>query len=151
MKVNEYETIFILRPDLGDDAVDKAVERIRGAVALKQGAMLRDQSWGRRRLAYDIKRNNKGLYHYLHYAGPAGIVEEVERTIKMVEPIIKFQTVRLNADIDIEKRRIELQKEVEEEERRRHESQNKPEVATEEHAEETDGPDEELVPDKDAE
>jgi len=114
MRLVEYETIFILRPDLGDDAVRKVLDRVKGAFESKGGVFLREENWGKRKLAYEVKKNRKGLYILLQYAGPAGVVEEGERTSKILDQIIKYQTVKLREDVDIETRREEIRKEDEE-------------------------------------
>lgn len=114
MRLREYETIFILRPDLGDEAVKKASDRVKAAIESKAGVLLREENWGKRKLAYEVEKQNKGVYVLLQYAGPAGVVEETERTIKIIEQIIKYQTVKLFDDVDIDKRREDIRKEDEE-------------------------------------
>lgn len=126
MRLREYETIFIVRPDLGDDAVRKVVDRIKGAIESKSGALLREENWGKRRLAYEVEKQMKGLYILLQYAGPAGVVEEAERTIKIIEQVIKFQTIKLFDDVDIETRREEIKKEDEERALRRQQPNDSP-------------------------
>lgn len=126
MRLREYETIFIVRPDLGDDAVRKVVDRIKGAIESKGGVFLREENWGKRRLAYEVEKQMKGLYILLQYAGPAGVVEEAERTIKIIEQVIKYQTVKLFDDVNIETRREEIKKEDEERALRRQQPLDSP-------------------------
>jgi len=93
--MREYETIYILRPDLGEQEVNQIATRIKSVIRGQKGKLVKQEFWGKRRLAYEIRRHLKGCYILLQYAGYPGTVEEVERNFKMLEPVIKFQTVKL--------------------------------------------------------
>jgi len=121
MNLREYETIFILRPDVGEDEANGVLDRLKNTIASKDGVMLREQKWGKKKLAYEVKKHLKGYFHYFQYIGPAGVVEEFERIMKLLEPVIKFQTIKLADFVDLEKRKAEVSKEEEE--------ANKPAVA----------------------
>lgn len=126
MKQREYETILILRPDVPEEEHARVLERVRGVITTKGGSLMRDQSWGKRKLAYEVKKQLKGVYHYLHYAAPADTVKQLEWTMKMIEQIIKFQSVKINDEIDVETRLDELRREEEEAAARRLEEENRP-------------------------
>ncbi len=117
MHLREYETIFILRPDMGEDAVAKIVQRVRDIIEQKEGAILVEENWGKKKLAYEVQKHLKGIYYYVLYGGYPGVVEEIERMFRMVETVIKFQTVKLSDQITVEDR----MKEIAEEKRRREE------------------------------
>lgn len=114
MNLREYETIFILRPDIGEDEATKVLERIKGAIASRDGVILREQKWGKKKLAYEVKKHLKGYFYYFQYIGPAGVVEEFERIMKLLEAVIKFQTIKLGDFVDVEARKAEIVKEDEE-------------------------------------
>ena len=111
MSIREYETIFILRPDLGEDAITKLIDRVRGIIDAKGGKLFKEENWGKKRLAYEVKKHLKGTFCHLVYVAPPGIVEEIERTFKMIETVIKFQTVKVSDNIDLEKRLAEIEDE----------------------------------------
>ncbi|RJO68071.1 MAG: 30S ribosomal protein S6 [Myxococcales bacterium] len=125
MHLREYETIFILRPDVGDEGMSQVVERVKGVLGSKGAVLLREQNWGKKKLAYEIDKHLKGIYHYLDYAGQPGTVEEVERILKIVEAVIRYQTVKVTDIESLDARRAEIQKEAEDEERRRREREER--------------------------
>ncbi|MFW5968601.1 MAG: 30S ribosomal protein S6 [Persicimonas sp.] len=101
----EYETIYILRPDANDDDQSEARERFEGVLEDYDGHVLTFDDWGRRELAYEIldstsgQRFDRGRYHYFRYIGPGGVVSELERNLKLLDPVIKFLTVKLDDDL----------------------------------------------------
>ena len=89
-----YETIFILKPDLPEEDTGKFVTQMEGVVASTGGTLQKTDRMGRRRLAYKIQKYHEGEYVLLvSEAGPA-TVQEVERRLKVAEPVLKFITVR---------------------------------------------------------
>ena len=89
-----YETIFILKPDLPEEDAGKFVTQMEGVVASTGGTLQKTDRMGRRRLAYKIQKYHEGEYVLLvSEAGPA-TVQEVERRLKVAEPVLKFITVR---------------------------------------------------------
>jgi len=143
MNLREYETIFILRPDIGEEETAKVLERVKEAIASKDGVILREQKWGKKRLAYEVKKHLKGYFYYFQYVGPAGVVEEFERIMKLLEAVMKFQTVKLDDFVDVEKRQAEIQKETEELNKPAEEEVAKTEDAKTEKAKEEEKPSEE--------
>ncbi|HEY5677115.1 MAG TPA: 30S ribosomal protein S6, partial [Myxococcales bacterium] len=57
VRLREYETIFLIRPDLADDLVDKIVERMRGIVHRDGGKVIKVENWGKKKTAYEVKKN----------------------------------------------------------------------------------------------
>ncbi len=98
--MREYETVFLIRPDLEDAEVDKLAERIKGVIAASKGVIVKQENWGKRSLAYDIKGHGKAQYVFISFVGRGQITDEIERTYKMLEPIIKFMTVMSRDMID---------------------------------------------------
>jgi small subunit ribosomal protein S6 len=89
-----YETIFILKPDIPEEDAGKFVTQMEGVVASTGGTLQKTDRMGRRRLAYKIQKYHEGEYVLLvSEAGPATVLE-VERRLKVVEPVLKFMTVR---------------------------------------------------------
>ena len=96
----EYETIYILRPDVDNDAAERVVDRAKEVIARLDGTLTKLDNWGRRRLAYPIQKNNRGLFIYLKYVGFGDLVAELERNLRLLDEVVRFQTVLLAEDID---------------------------------------------------
>ncbi len=100
LKSKEYETIYILRPDVDADTADKVQGRVAEVVGRDNGKLVKVESWGRRRLAYPVAKQKKGVYVYVKYVGRGGLVAELERNLKLQDSVLKFQTVQTNEEVD---------------------------------------------------
>src|SRR5947209_16129041 len=96
----EFETIFILRPDTNQDGIQLVNTRVRGVIEQLGGKLLKLDNWGKRKLAYEVKKQLKGIYLYWQYLGTAGVVEEIERNLRMLDAVIRYYTVKVDEDID---------------------------------------------------
>jgi small subunit ribosomal protein S6 len=124
----EYETIYVLRPDVDADTADKVQARVNEVVARELGKLVKVEGWGRRKLAYSVAKHRKGVYVYVKYVGQGGLVSELERNLKLQDAVLKFQTVLTRERVDPEQitvdpeevklARIELPPEEEERESR---------------------------------
>lgn len=98
--LREYETIYILRPDTANDQVADINNRVRGIVEKLGGKVLEVDNWGKRRLAYDIDRHQKGIYLYWQYLGSPATVAEFERNMRMFDSVIRYMTVKLDENVE---------------------------------------------------
>jgi len=96
----EFETIFILRPDTNQDGIHVVNSRVRQVIEQMGGRLLKLDNWGKRKLAYEVKKQLKGIYLYWQYLGTAGVVEEIERNLRMLDSVIRYYTVKIDEDID---------------------------------------------------
>src|SRR5215470_12320078 len=96
----EFETIFILRPDTNQDGIQLVNTRVRSVIEQKGGRLLKLDNWGKRKLAYDVKKQLKGIYLYWQYLGTPGVVEEIERNLRMLDSVIRYYTVKVDEDIE---------------------------------------------------
>ncbi len=96
----EYETIYILRPDVDNETAEKVVDRARDVVKRLSGTLTKLDNWGKRRLAYPIQKNTRGIFVYLKYVGFGDLVAELERNLRLLDEVVRFQTVLLREDID---------------------------------------------------
>lgn len=95
-----YEAIYILRPDVSRDAAEKVSARVQEVVQKGNGQLTRVEHWGRRLLAYEVEHNKRGVYVYVNYLGDGALVAELERNFRMLDEVMRFQTVRVPGEID---------------------------------------------------
>jgi len=93
-----YELMFIVRPDLADEDVDKVVSTIDAQVTSAGGTVKNVERMGKRRLAYLVRNFADGLYILFTIEGPGSAISEVERRLRVTEPVIKFITVRVDEE-----------------------------------------------------
>jgi small subunit ribosomal protein S6 len=96
----EYETIYILRPNVDNETAEKVIDRARNVVKRLDGTVTKLDNWGKRRLAYPIQKNTRGIFVYLKYVGFGDLVAELERNLRLLDEVVRFQTVLLREDID---------------------------------------------------
>jgi small subunit ribosomal protein S6 len=96
----EYETIYILRHDVDNDAAEKVVDRAKDVIKRLDGTLTKLDNWGKRKLAYPIQKNSRGIFVYLKYVGFSDLVAELERNLRLLDEVVRFQTVLLEEDID---------------------------------------------------
>jgi small subunit ribosomal protein S6 len=102
LKSKEYETIYILRSDVDADTAEKVQGRVAEVVGRDNGKLVKVESWGRRKLAYPVGKQKKGVYIYVKYVGKGGLVQELERNLKLQDSVLKFQTVLTNPEVDVQ-------------------------------------------------
>jgi len=93
-----YEVMFIVRPDLSEEDTDKLIVTLQGHAATAGATVLNTEKMGRRRLAYDVKKFSDGQYVLLTLNADGKSVHELERRMRVAEPVIKFLTVRTDED-----------------------------------------------------
>lgn len=104
---HEYETVYVTRSDLTEEDTTKIDDKLQGIIASYGGDMLVFESWGRRKLAYPIRRQLHGTYKYMHFLAPADLPIELERNMRLEDSLIRFLTVRLAENVvgDVEELR----------------------------------------------
>ncbi len=98
----EYETIFILRPDTNQEGIQTVNTRIRSIIDQMGGRLIKLDNWGKRKLAYEVKKQLKGIYLYWQFLGTSGVVEEIERNLRMLDSVIRYYTVKVDEDVNPE-------------------------------------------------
>ncbi|HET9622430.1 MAG TPA: 30S ribosomal protein S6 [Kofleriaceae bacterium] len=104
----EYETVYILRPNTPNEGVSEVNARIRGIIEGMGGKIIKVDNWGKRRLAYEVAKERKGIYLYWLYLASPGVVEETERNLRMLDSVIRYLTVKVDEDVDTGARPSEL-------------------------------------------
>jgi small subunit ribosomal protein S6 len=104
----EYETIYILRPNTPNEGVAEVNARIRGVIEGMGGKVIKVDNWGKRRLAYEVAKERKGIYLYWLYLAQPGVVEETERNLRMLDSVIRYLTVKVDDNVDVGARPSEI-------------------------------------------
>ncbi len=91
-----YESIIIINAALEDAQIEAEIEKIKDFIQKNNGEIRALEKWGRRRLAYAIKKKNNGFYVLYEFKAPGDIVAKLERQYLLNENIIRFITVELN-------------------------------------------------------
>lgn len=109
--MREYETTYVLNPAASDAMVKASLDKIGAVIGRHKGSIIRSQNLGKKTLAYRIKKQTKGVYLYLDYCADNEAVSEIEHLLRLDEQVIRYLTVKLNDDVDVEGRKAELEKE----------------------------------------
>jgi len=104
----EYETIYILRPNTANEGVAEVNTRIKGVIEGMGGKVIKVDNWGKRRLAYEVAKERKGIYLYWLYLAQPGVVEECERNLRMLDNVIRYLTVKVDENVDVGARPTEI-------------------------------------------
>jgi small subunit ribosomal protein S6 len=91
-----YELMFIVRPDMVEEEQDKLISTLETAVTSSGGNVKSVEKMGKRRLAYIVRRFHDGIFVLITVEGSGGLIHELERRLRVTEPVIKFITVRID-------------------------------------------------------
>ena len=106
--MRRYETIFIIDPDLSEEGRAPLFERLEDLFLQHNGLLVVVDEWGARKLAYEIKKKARGYYVRLDYCGTGILVNEIERFFRIDDRALKYMTVLLEKDVDIENVKEEI-------------------------------------------
>ncbi len=106
MIMNQYELIYVTRPQLNAADLEGLNTKVAGLVEKASGQVLASEAWGRRRLAYPIAKNEHGIYTYLTFVGPAEAPTSIEKAMGMDESFMRYMTVQLGQNVDVESCRV---------------------------------------------
>ncbi len=106
--MRRYETIVIIDPDLGEDDRTSMFTRIKEIIPQHEGVFLQEDLWGPRKLAYAIQKKPRGYFVRYDYCGMGPLVDELERSLRIDDHVLKYLTVQLEEDADADKILTEL-------------------------------------------
>ena len=89
-----YELLYIIRPDLDDEAIATTVDKFSEVVANNGGTDVAVDRWGKRRLAYEVNDYREGFYVLMNFNGEARTAQEVERVMKISDTVVRFLTTK---------------------------------------------------------
>jgi small subunit ribosomal protein S6 len=100
MEERLYDLIFNLRPDTPEEEINKTITSVEHAVTEHGGKVEKTEKWGTRKLAYRVAKNREGFFVYMVVRGTQGeMIKEMERRLKVVDAVIKYQTIRLDEEL----------------------------------------------------
>jgi small subunit ribosomal protein S6 len=111
--MGQYETAFLISPTLEEEETEKIITQMAEVISKKKGKMIKEDRWGKRRLAYQIKKHDEAFYVFFHYEGDSAIPNELERRFKQSEEILRFLTVKKESKENVRKKRKEISPPVE--------------------------------------
>ena len=100
--MRRYETIVIVDPDLSDEGRGPVFDRIKDIIPQQGGALIDIEDWGSKRLAYEIKKKQRGFYSRVDYCGTGAVVDEMERFFRIDDRVMKYMTIVLDENADPE-------------------------------------------------
>lgn len=98
--MRHYETIYIINPNLADDNYKSVIAKFNEIIERHKGIILEVQEWGTQRMAYDVRKFDKGSYVLVEFCADAGLTSDFERDLKLDDRILLFQTVKLADSAD---------------------------------------------------
>jgi small subunit ribosomal protein S6 len=105
-RLREYETIFLVKPELTDDNVDRLKERVRGIVSREGGKVIRFTVWGKKKTLYPVAKQPRAIYVHTHYLGNSKMVAEVERNLRNIDEVTRYLSVKIADEVDPESRPV---------------------------------------------
>jgi len=103
--MRQYETVFLISPNLEEEETSKIITQISGIISKEKGKLIQEDRWGKKRLAYPIKKFEEAFYVFFHYEGDSNIPLELERRFKQTEAILRFLTVKKETRENVRKKR----------------------------------------------
>jgi small subunit ribosomal protein S6 len=97
--MTKYETAILFDPELPEDRRKEFLSKIEGIISSFEGEILKQDDWGIRKLAYQIRKTHNAYYTFLIYSGERGVVEEVERNIKIFDGVMRHMTSRVDFEV----------------------------------------------------
>ena len=91
--MREYETVFVLHPSYEEKEVEAEIQALTDLIAAGGGSVLEIDRWGRRRLAYEIKKAHEGIYTLIHWEGGPQAPDEIKRRFRLNERMLRYMTV----------------------------------------------------------
>ena len=101
--MRRYETIVIADSELSENERTSLFSRIKEIIPQQQGLLIKEDLWGTKKLAYEIKKKPRGYYARYDFCGMGPLVDELERFFRIDDRVLKYLTVLLDSDADVEK------------------------------------------------
>ena len=93
--MNKYEAMFVLRPDLGKEELDKVLSQIQDSITKNKGSVDEIKEWGRHKLAYAIEKHKEGIYYLVNFQIDPKVVSTIKRVFTLNESILRSLVTRI--------------------------------------------------------
>jgi small subunit ribosomal protein S6 len=107
-----YETLYLINPDLADEDYRGIVDKFNNLIEKNNGVLVKVDEWGKKTLAYDVKKFDKGFYVLLNYCGEPDLISELRRDFKLDDRVLKYQTIKLSDKADPEALKVKTEESV---------------------------------------
>lgn len=94
--MRRYETIFITPPELPEEEQNEILSKVQSVLANLKGEVIKLEDWGTKKLGYEIRKNSRGHYYLLDFVSQPNAIRELERSLRLNDRILKYQTVRIS-------------------------------------------------------
>ncbi len=94
MIMRKYETLFILEPSLDEEALKAGVEKFKGVIENGGGTIDNVDDWGKRKLAYEIKKVNEGFYTLINFTSGTELPKELDRVFRITDGVVRHMIIR---------------------------------------------------------
>ncbi len=88
-KIGNYELLFIIHPDL-ESSIDKILDQVRSSIVKRDGKINYEENWGKRKLAYEIEKNDVGIYVLCYFVAPKEKVTKIEKDLRLIEEVLRY-------------------------------------------------------------
>ncbi len=102
MYMRYYETLYLINPELAEEDCRGVIDKFNSLIEKNNGVVVKVDEWGKKTLAYQIKKFDKGYYVLLQYCGEPGLLTELHRNFNLDDKILKYQTIKLSDNADPE-------------------------------------------------
>ncbi len=95
--MRDYEMVFIIHPEIDGDEAEDVVDDVKDLITKNDGKVTKVESWGLRKLAYPIKKQQEGRYVLMEFDLEPQSISEIERVLKLTEPVMRHLIIRLES------------------------------------------------------
>jgi small subunit ribosomal protein S6 len=99
-RFREYEVIYVLAPNSDNAEAERINAKVSEVVGSFGGKLLKIDNWGRRKLAYPIRKNTRGIFVYTKFVAKPGVVAEIERNLRIADSVLRYQSSLNKADLE---------------------------------------------------
>lgn len=98
----QYETVYILKPTVSPDDAKRIADRVQEVMTKGGAKITKVETWGVRKLAYPIARHTRGVFIYVRFASYGEVPAELERNLRLLEPVMRYQTIVMEGNVDLD-------------------------------------------------
>jgi small subunit ribosomal protein S6 len=112
--MRRYETILLAQPSLSEEERQPLLDKLATLISDGHGLLVKVDDWGQRRLAYEINKQTRAYYSLIDFCGDGALVKELERIIRLDDRALKYMTVCVEQEVDVEGVKAEIEAAAEE-------------------------------------